>query len=98
MLENKNTDRFFFTMCDRRECTPGMLRAFHQLPFKNKLSFGVDRIDGLTPLEHIRVQHWPPGKRKYVRNGKKLFKLTFLYVDLVHWLNTGNVRRTRFKT
>jgi hypothetical protein len=27
-----------------------------------------------------------------------MFNLSFLYFDLVQWLNTGKLRRTRFKT
>jgi hypothetical protein len=30
-------------------------------------------------------------------NGRKRFKLTFLYFDLINYLNTGIVERTRFK-
>jgi uncharacterized protein (DUF1919 family) len=96
MLQETNFDNYYFTICDRRDCTVDILKAFHDLPFKNKISFGLHTVNGLKPDEHIKVYDNPKQKRKAVHNGKKLFKLSFLYVDLIHWLNTGKVVRTRF--
>ena len=97
MLKNLDYNNFYFTMCDRRGGTPELLRAFHELPFQNKISFGLNKIEGLSNLQHIQVHQWPRDKRQAVHNGRKLFKLTFLYLDLVHWFNTEKVLRTRFK-
>ncbi len=89
-------DQFYFTICDRRGATEKIIKEFHELPFKNKISFGKHKIKGLTPNQHIVVNN-PVKNSTAIQNGKKLFKLTFLYLDLVTWLNTGIVKRTRFK-
>lgn len=88
---------YFFTICDRREVTPMDIKEFHTMDFKNKLSFSFKSIEGLTNRQHIKFIKDPRKKNGSPPNGKKRFKLSFLYFDLVHWLNVGNVIRTRFK-
>ncbi len=97
MLAQTDKSRYFFTICERREVGEQGMEAFHELPFQNKLSFGYSELPGRREKEHIRL--FAPAKIKSPGspNGKKLFKLTFLYLDVVHWLNTGEVVRTRFK-
>lgn len=97
LLGYKNRDNFYFTICDRRGATDEIIKEFHSLPYKNKVSFGLNKIDGLTATQHIKVYDNPNGKLTEVHNGKKLFKLTFLYFDLINWINTGAIKRTRFK-
>ncbi|NJB72431.1 uncharacterized protein (DUF1919 family) [Saonia flava] len=97
LKNNMNFDNFFFTICDRRGATEKIIREFHQLPYKNKVSFGLNKIDGLDANQHVVIYDNPKSKRTEVQNGKKLFKLTFLYFDIGNWLNTGMVTRTRFK-
>ena len=97
MLAYTNKDDYYFTICDRRRVTPEDIQEFHQMNFKNKLSFSFDSIPGLSNLKHIKFIKDPTKKKGTPPNGKKRFKLTFLYFELVQWLNSGNVVRTRFK-
>lgn len=97
MLAHKNKDDYFFTICDRRRVSSEDIQEFHQMDLKNKLSFSFDQIPGLSNLQHIKFIKDKTKKKGTPPNGKKRFKLTFLYFDLVQWLNSGNVVRTRFK-
>lgn len=95
MLSVTDKNSYLFTICDRRLITKEDILAFHDLPFRNKLSFSFDKMPELAVNSHIqfkkkRLGQMPP-------NGKKRFKLTFLYFNVVHWLNTQEIIRTRFK-
>lgn len=90
-------DNYYFTICDRREVTSLEINEFHKMNFKNKLSFSFDKIEGLSSLQHLRFIKDESKKKGSPPNGKKRFKLSFLYFDLVHWLNEQTVIRTRFK-
>lgn len=97
MLTFTNKDNYFFTICDRRRTSAEDILEFHKMNFKHKLSFSFYKIQDLSKIRHIRFIKDPRKKKGVPSNGKKRFKLTFLYFDLVKWLNTGNVVRTRFK-
>ena len=90
-------ENYFFTICDRRQITAGDIKEFHKMEFKNKVSFSFEKIEGLTPTQHLKFIKDPTKKNGSPPNGKKRFKLSFLYFDLVHWLNEKIVTRTRFK-
>lgn len=62
MLEITNFDYYYFTFCDRRDCTDGLMKEFHALPHKNKLSFGLNIVEGLGENQHIKVYDKPNGK------------------------------------
>lgn len=98
MLVNNNKDNYFFMIADRERVTKEMLEEFHTLPYKNKISFAACGLENVSIQEHIVVYERPKSKKLETPNGKKMFNLTFLYVDLVKWLNTGKVYRTRFKS
>jgi uncharacterized protein (DUF1919 family) len=98
MLKNINKDNYFFMIADRERANKEILQEFHTLPYKNKVSFGAFHLENISNNAHIVVYERPKSKKYETPNGKKLFKLTFLYFDLVKWLNTGKVCRTRFKT
>lgn len=93
----KSKGNLFFMICDRERVDTEIIKEFHKLPFENKLSFGALPIDGLKDCEHVKIYERPKSKNPIVPNGRKLFKLSFLYVDLVHWFNSGKIKRTRFK-
>ncbi len=84
MLEEKNIDNFYFKICDR-EISNEIIENFHQLPFKNKISFSIRHIKSLKNKNHIKINK-KDKKGNYVINGKQLYKLTFLYFDLHKWL------------
>lgn len=86
MLEEINKDNYFFKMCTAVSADVKDLEKFHELPFKNKISFSSNKLDTVKSNYHIKVnQHHGKDKTK-LPNGKKLFKLTFLYFDLNKWL------------
>lgn len=97
MLQNTNKDNYFFMVCDRRRISNEDLTNFHELSFKNKVSFALDDVSSKPNLNHIRFFKSRYNKKNRIPNGKKRFKLTFLYFDVVHWLNSGEILRTRFK-
>ncbi len=97
MLENTNKDNYFFMVCDRRRINAQDLTNFHELPFKNKVSFAFFNISANKTINHIRFFNSRNNKTNRIPNGKKRFKLSFLYFDVVHWLNSGEILRTRFK-
>lgn len=97
MLENTNKDNYFFMVCDRRRINLQDLTKFHELPFKNKVSFAFFDVTIAKVANHIRFFNSKHNKTNRIPNGKKRFKLTFLYFDVVHWLNSGEILRTRFK-
>ncbi len=97
LLQHKDVNEYFYMICDRERVTYNMIKEFHKLPFKNKISFAIYNVDGLNNKQHIKVYERPKDKKETTPNGKKMFKLTFLYFDLIHWFNTGEIKRTRFK-
>ena len=96
MLKLKRED-YFFSICDRRGITEENIKEFHQMNFRNKISFSFQKISGLSNLQHIKFIQDLSKHNGAPPNGRKRFKLTFLYFDLVNYLNTENVVRTRFK-
>jgi len=90
----RDKDNLYFTICERRLTTPAIVKRFHALPFKNKLSFSTQTVSKPRSASHIQM--YGPKKEGVIGffNGKKLFKLTPLYVDIVHWLNTGNILKS----
>ncbi len=86
MFEITDLNNYFFKNCDMYETNEQLLEQFHQLPFKNKISFSYSNFKSLKKHKHIRVQE--SNKTKiHVPNGVKLFKITFLYLDLPAWLS-----------
>jgi len=90
-------DNYFFTICDRRGINANDFGEFHRMTFKNKLSFSFHKIEDLKNSQHLKFIQDLSKKKGRPPKGKKRFKLSFLYFDLVHWLNEGIVTRTRFK-
>lgn len=97
LISQKNYDNFYFVISDRERVDTEIIKEFHKLDFKNKLSFAVYNIDGLKKDQHINVFKKFNQHMKTTPNGKKMFKISFLYLDFVKWLNTQKVIRTRFQ-
>ena len=86
MLAEPNLDNYFFKICDRERVTHEHLKTFHELPFKNKISFGLTTCPILENKNHIKIFESHNNNNKFVPNGKKLFKLTFIYFKVNKWL------------
>jgi len=86
MFEITDLNNYFFKNCDMYESNETLLKQFHQLPFKNKVSFSFPKFESLKNYNHIQLKE--SNKTKiHVPNGVKLFKLTFLYFNLPSWLS-----------
>jgi len=85
MLEETNIDNYYFKICDRERVSKEHLLEFHKLPYKNKISFGINEIDTLKAENHIKVHESHKNNKKFVPNGKKMFKLTFMYFNMNKW-------------
>lgn len=86
MLEETNKDNYYFKICTAWSATEEHIKKFHSLPFKNKLSYSLSKIEGLNTKDHIKIIEKNKKDNTLIPNGKKLFKLTFLYFDLNNWL------------
>ena len=98
MFQEKNRDNYFFKICDREGATQVDFEKFHQLKYKNKISFIQKENKKLNYPNHLGVLQREKGEKIRVPNGVKLFKITFLYFNLVKWLSTSIVERTHYKT
>jgi len=86
MFEESNIDNYFFKICDANDGNESVLKNFHTLPFKNKVSFGLRNHLSLNGKNHIKIEESHKNKGVNVPNGVKLFKLTFLYFNIPNWL------------
>lgn len=86
MFEESNLDNYFFKICDLNDGCETVLKKFHNLPFRNKVSFSVKNYASLKDKNHIKIRESGKNEGLHVPNGVKLFKLTFLYFDIPNWL------------
>ena len=86
ILAETNLENYFFEMSDAYLANKEYFIAFHHLPFKNKLSFSVKDFPELKDKNHVKIYESYKKDKNKVPNGKKLFKLTFLYFDINKWL------------
>lgn len=86
MREESNINNYFFKICDLNDGNESVLKNFHALPFKNKVSFGVRNHLSLHGKNHIKIEESHKNKGITVPNGVELFKLSFLYFDIPNWL------------
>lgn len=97
LKKHASYDNFFFQISDDDLISEKTIEDFHKLDFKNKLSFGTFDIKGLTNQQHVNLYKQYNQHKRRVPNGKKLFEISFLYIDFVKWVNTKTITRTRFK-
>ncbi len=86
MLSEPNLDNYFFEISDCYRATKEHFIAFHNLPYKNKISFAISDYPDLKNKNHIKIYESHKKKKNSVPNGKKLFKLTFIYFNINKWL------------
>jgi uncharacterized protein (DUF1919 family) len=97
MLKITNKDQYFFKMCDDWKANSKQIQQFHQLPFKNKISFVPNTQVNIQSAEQIAVYQRHARNKVSVPNGLGLFKITFLYFDLSQWLSRSKIVRTFYK-
>lgn len=86
LQQNKEKDNLFIKICDREKTDLSIIKEFHRLPFNHKISFGIEPI----PIEgHIQIKQSENDKN--VPDGVKLYKLSYKYLDVLEWVNSGRI-------
>lgn len=93
MLEEKIKNNYFFKICDSWDVDKEMMKKFHQLPFKNKISFTQYDYSDLKLKNHYKINERNKKAKDNFPNGVKLFKLTFLYTDIFYWLKHKKIKQ-----
>ena len=85
---NKITDmdKYFFKIDDRDLSTAEIIMSFHKLPYKNKVSFGVNQLHAKN---HIWVEN--PQQDATAPDGIALYATSFKYFDVLRSVTTGRV-------
>lgn len=86
MLKETDLDNYYFKICDRELVTPEHFTEFHNLPYKNKVSFAVNMYPFLKDVNHIMVYESHKNNNLFVPDGKRMHKLTFNYFNVTNWL------------
>lgn len=89
MLEETNKDNYVFMMSDAWYANEQNFKDFHALPFKNKISFSIHEYKHLNLKNHYHVLEKDKKDKNRVPNGVKLFKITFIYMDLYKWMKNN---------
>jgi uncharacterized protein (DUF1919 family) len=85
MLKFTDKNNYYFKICEDTG-NDKFIEAFHKLPYKNKISFSREKNNSLTEVNHVKIKQ--KNRDGSFVNGKKLYKLTFLYFDLHQWLKS----------
>ena len=96
MLKVTDKNDFFFKLCDDWKAEVKHFKHFHELPFKNKVSFIPDTKKDFEHPAHIGVYERHRTHKTRVPNGVGLFKISFLYFDLTQWLFTSKIKKTKY--
>ena len=87
----KDKDKFFFKICDRDKSTKSILKTFHDLPFKNKVSFSVYN---LNLRNNINIKS--SNNTEHAPDGVILYRLTHNYFDLFYWIKFRVIKNTMY--
>lgn len=87
MNKIKDRDKYFFKIDDRDFSDDDIIQRFHALPFKNKISFGLRKLD---IKNHIQILENENGKN--VPDGAVLYRISFKYFDVFKWINSGKIK------
>ena len=98
MLEVTDKDNYYFKICDAWKADEAMFKKFHELPFKNKISFTLKEKKSFKNPAHIGMNEHHKDDKTIVPNGIKLFKISFLYYNVTHWLAHKTIKRTTYKS
>ncbi len=84
MLQEKDRSKYFLKICDRDFADEDVIKAFHKLPYPNKISFGISKM---AEPDHIQVSENENGK--CVPDGVILYRKCYQYIDILKWVTTG---------
>lgn len=94
MLELTNKDQYFFMISDSRKATKNHFKEFHELPYRNKISFTIYDYSDLHLENHHKVNERDKKIKNHIPNAVKLFKITFLYLDLFQWIKNNSLNKS----
>ncbi len=89
MLKEKNKNNYIFKMCDAWYATEQNFKDFNDLPLKNKISFSIHEFEELNLNNHYYILEKDKKDKDRVPNGVKLFKITFIYLNLYNWMKNS---------
>jgi len=92
MLKEKDKDNYFFKLDDGGNASEEIFKKFHELPFKNKISFTINDYKHINSKNNFQIKERNKTNKNVIPNGVKLFKLTFLYTDIFYWLKNKKVK------
>ncbi len=78
--------KLYFKICERDGTDVESLRRFHKLNYRNKISFGLSDIG---VCEHVVLREID--KKHLVPDGVALYRISFKYVDVLRWIDTGRM-------
>ena len=88
MNEVTDKNKYFFKICDRDLTDVNIIAKFHDLSFKNKISFGINE---LNIQNHIKINE--NENNQSVPDGIKLYKHSYKYIDVLEWVNSGSITK-----
>ncbi len=88
MQKVKNRNNYYLKICDRDLASTDIIKGFHKLPYKNKISFGISKMDNDC---HIVIKE--NEENKTVPQGLVLYNISHNYVDIFKWVTTGELER-----
>jgi uncharacterized protein (DUF1919 family) len=81
----------FVKFCDRYNCTNDHMARFHELPFANKISIGINAFDA---SHHLFQPELKDAAGDFVVDGVTLYWKRYRYFDVSEWIATGKVRQS----
>lgn len=87
------SDNLFFIASDREDCSPEIKRRFLDLPFRNKVFFSSKKNSSKEIIYFGEYR-----KESQVGDLIKDGYGWYFHYDVVHWLNTGRIRKYPFIT
>jgi len=85
MLEETNINNYVFKICNSWDVDENMFKKFHQLPYKNKISFTIHDYSKHNFSNNFSIKEINKKDKNNMPNGVKLFKITFIYLNLFKW-------------
>lgn len=87
-----NFENFIYKFCDRDGATNEELKIFHSLPFKRKISMGINKFSNDN---HIQIKEADNGT---VPDGVILYVICQRYLNLYMWLQKGIKRKSWYSS
>lgn len=85
-MNKKDINNYYFKIDDRDLSNENIILKFHQLPYKNKISFSIKE---LKIKNHIKIKE--NENNQTVPDGVQLYQHSFKYLDVLKWVDTGKI-------